>query len=806
MNQKGSTKRKAYFIDAGYSVKKGKTYVTLTLKGKKTVKLYYQYDPYFIVDAPMEKADELLKIKIRRKDGQQAGFLRIEEIERHVGLEKKKLLKAYCQEPSDVPIIRTTVPFPTYEDNIPFGKRFVFDMQLGPLYIMHYERTGRLITKIKSVKAGEPKLSAMAFDIETYNPGGAPIEEKDPIVMISYATEKTKGVITTKKSANAFVETVTDEKSMIERFSQIVKEEDPDVLVGYNSANFDIPYLQKRAEKTKSKLMIGKFSSQIKKLNKGLINGVRVDGRVHMDLFPMMKFFGFIGLIKAQRFTLDAVAEDVLGKKKVNVKKEEIWKLWDENKVDHLSDYSLVDSELTLALGERFLPLEIELAGVAKLALFETTISTSGQLVENLLMYHASEKEILIPSKPGGGAISERMAAPIQGAFVKLPEPGIYNNVAVLDFRGLYPSIIVSYNIDPGTLLSEKDGQGTDKPARHEQYEHHTSPSGAHFAKKEFGLIPFVLNYLIDLRMVLKKQLKSLDKGTVAYEKMTARSHALKILANSFYGYMGYARSRWYSRACAESVTAWGRKHISETIESAEKAGFQVLYADTDSVFLIYKDKKNVTDFMNAVNKALPEKMELELEGFYPRGVFVSKKGDTGTGAKKKYALLGEDGRIKIRGFELVRRDWSTVAKETQLKVLEAILKDGSKEKAVKIIREVVDKVRSGKMPLEMLSISTQLNKNPSKYEVKSPELGAAKKLRDSGVVVEKGTMISFVIGKKGSSISDKAVPIELAKDYDDDYYINHQILPAVMKIMKELGYDEHSMKFGGKQQTLFSD
>ena len=94
---------------------------------------------------------------------------------------------------------------------------------------------------------------------------------------------------------------------------------------------------------------------------------------------------------------------------------------------------------------------------------------------------------------------------------------------------------------------------------------------------------------------------------------------------------------------------------------------------------------------MGRANASLPQKMELELEGFYPRGVFVSKKGGGERGAKKKYALLGEDGRIKIRGFELVRRDWSKIAKETQLKVLEAILKEGSKEKAAAIIREVCD-------------------------------------------------------------------------------------------------------------------
>ena len=787
-----TVRRRAFFLDVGYTVKHGKTYVSLILKGKKTVKRYYQYDPYFIVDAPVEKKMDLLSVKGMKKSGEMVTPLRVEEVERKVGMRNKKMLKLYCREPSHVPAIKAAIPYPCFEYNIPFSRRFVFDMQLCPLHIISYEREGRIIKKFLSVKEGEPNLSLMSLDIETYNPIGAPRENKDPVIMISYCG-KNKGVITFKKSAKKFVETVTSEKEMLERFSAIVKDEDPDILVGYNSANFDLPYLKARAEKINADLKLGRFGGGIKPLKKGLITGVRLNGRVHFDLYPIVKFFGFIGIIKTQRFTLDAVAEDVLGSKKIKMKKEDIWQMWDTGEIDTLCEYSMVDSELASALGERFLPVEMELASVAKMPLFETTLSTSGQLVENLLIYHATEKKELVPSKPIGEAINERINAPIQGAFVKLPEPGIYDNMAVLDFRGLYPSIIVSYNIDPGTLQ-----QSTTEDA-------FVSPTGASFSKEERGLIPFVLDYLIDMRMKLKKELKNLDKSSDAHVRVTARSQALKILANSFYGYLGYARSRWYSRQCAESVTAWGRKHIMETIETAEKAGFQVLYADTDSVFIIYKNKDEVIAFMNSINANLPPKMELELEGFYTRGVFVSKKGGQERGAKKKYALLGEDGRIKIRGFELVRRDWSRIAKETQLKVLEAILKDGSKEKAVKIIREVVAKLQEGKVPFEMLAISTQLNKDPKNYEITSPELSAAKKLLKAGIPAEKGSVISYVVGKNGKSISEKAEPLELAKDYDTEYYVNNQVLPSVMKIMKELGYDEYSMKFGGKQKRLDS-
>ncbi|MBU0591035.1 DNA-directed DNA polymerase [Candidatus Micrarchaeota archaeon] len=789
-----TVRRRAHFIDIGYTIKKDKTYIWFIVKGKKTTKLYYQHDPYFLIDGPVERKDDFLNIEVPRKDGTMASPVHVEEIERKMGQTKKKMIKLYCARPSDVPLIKQAIPFPCFEYSIPFVRRFMFDMQLSPFYVMSYDRKGQMITKINSITEPKnpPELSMLAFDIETYNPQGIPRENKDPVIMISYSGNK-KGVLTFKKSKMDFVETLKGERELLERFFEVVQQENPDVIFGYNSASFDLPYLKERSKMNNIILKMGRFGGSVRPLMRGMIKGCEIRGRVHFDLYPIARLFGFIGVIKAQKFTLDAVAEEMLGKKKVEINSKEMWKVWDSNDIDKLCEYSLVDSELALGIGKLFLPLEMEMSIVAKMPLFQTTMATSGQLVENLLMYAATEKNHLIPRKPKGESINERLNAPIQGAFVKLPEPGIYDNVTVLDFRGLYPSIIISYNIDPNTLMEDEN----------ESIDCFVSPSGARFSKKERGLVPEVLEYLVSKRGELKDMLKKTDKSSDEYVRLAARSQALKILGNSFYGYLGYARSRWYSRPCAESVTAWGRKHIMETIERAEASGFQVLYADTDSVFLIYNDKKKVIEFMKEVNANLPGMMELELEGFYPRGVFVSKKGGGERGAKKKYALLGEDGRIKIKGFELVRRDWSEVAKETQRMVLEAILKDGSKEKAVKIIRDVIIRIQSGKVPLQSLAISTQLNKDPGTYEIKSPELSAAKKLIQAGTPVEKGTMISYVIGKKGKSISEKAVPLELATEYDVEYYIDHQILPAVMKIMKELGYDEYSMKQGGKQQSL---
>ena len=157
------------------------------------------------------------------------------------------------------------------------------------------------------------------------------------------------------------------------------------------------------------------------------------------------------------------------------------------------------------------------------------------------------------------------------------------------------------------------------------------------------------------------------------------------------------------------------------------------------------------------------------------------------------------------RGFELVRRDWSDIAKKTQYDVLEAILREGSKEKAVAIARKTIERLKKGEVSLTELAIETKISKDMDKYAIKSPEVAAAEKAQQRGVKFEKDNIISYVITKKGKSISEKAELLEFAKDYDPDYYINNQVLPAVMKILKELGYDEHALKMGGVQKGLGS-
>ena len=795
-------RKKATLIDVDYRIKGGKTLVRLLLKGRHLVRLYDEYEPYFYLDAPKGAEKEIMGAKVPSRD-RQVSPTRCERAAMSVLGKEKEIWKVYCERPYDIPHVSGELAkkYPVYENGIPFGRRYLIDKGLAPFTELIYEREGRFIKKIISKRDSKVSLRTMSFDIETYNPKGSPRPDKDEVIMISYEIDGERKVITSKKIDRDFVIVCKDEREMIKKFLETVKEKDTEVLLGYNSTVFDLPYLKARADANGLDFSIGRDGSSFRVRRQGIRDVAEITGRIHVDLYPLVRFMGFIGAFKVSKYTLENAYEELTGKKKLMVGKLDIWKMWDdENLSAALADYSRFDALATMEIGKILLPLMVEMGRLTRLPLFDVSSATAGQLVESLLMHKSFEHRAVIPSKPNDALAHERELGPIKGAFVKLPQPGIYENMVVFDFRGLYPSIITSHNIDPFTLNPPKSVPDSDC---------FISPNGHRFLKKPRGLIPTVLEELIKMRGEMKKRLKKADKDTPEHEQAFARVQSLKILANSYYGYLAYPRSRWYSRDCGESVTAWGRHFIQETIEKATQSGFEVLYGDTDSIFLLLgsKTKEDALSFMKKVNSELPGDMELELEGFYPRGVFVTKKvsGDKETGAKKKYALLGEDGRIKIRGFELVRRDWSAIAKTTQRRVLEAILKHGSKEMAVKVVKDVIERLKQGKVPLEDLTIYTQMRKDPRKYDIKSPELSAAEKAIKMGVQIERGTVIGYVITKKGSTISEKACLAEYAQDYDPNYYIDNQVLPSVLKILKELGYSEDDLKFKGEQKGLSS-
>ena len=232
-------------------------------------------------------------------------------------------------------------------------------------------------------------------------------------------------------------------------------------------------------------------------------------------------------------------------------------------------------------------------------------------------------------------------------------------------------------------------------------------------------------------------------------------------------------------------------------LETGREGKFQ----NISTVFLKGKKiRKRIEKFQRKINSSLPEFMELELEGIYERGIFTSTK--KGKGAKKRYAMKSPEGKLKITGFEKVRRDWSELAKETQKKVIEKVL-DNNVEEADKAVQETVRSLKEGKVPLDQLVIYNRITKPVDEYETTSPHVEAAKKAIQRGIDLTPGDTIGFVITKGSGEISDKAELLKFAQDYDPEYYIKHQIIPAAMRILKIFDYDEDDFLLKGRQSGL---
>ena len=288
---------------------------------------------------------------------------------------------------------------------------------------------------------------------------------------------------------------------------------------------------------------------------------------------------------------------------------------------------------------------------------------------------------------------------------------------------------------------------------------------------------------------------------------MKARSNAFKLLANAYYGYLGFFGARYYCVEAAASTLAFVRKYNQETIENVTKEGYKVIFGDTDSVgFLLIKKRKDETlKFLKKLNEKLPGIMELELEDFYKRGIWVSKRtGDVG--AKKKYALIDEQGRLKIRGFETVRRDWCSLARELQNKVIKKVLEDGNEKKALEYVKEIIKQIKERKINKEKIMIRTQLKKPISDYKNISPHVIAAKKMQELEIPISQGNLVEYYIAEtkdKKKLVREKVkLPIEKG-EYNIEYYLNHQILPAVENIFQVFNVNIKEILDGKKQMTL---
>ena len=672
------------------------------------------------------------------------------------------------------------------EADINLGKKYLIEKNITPLFLCAAEG---YLTRIKNVEVLEnakvnavedkivENLKIFAVDIEVYGFTGSFENVKEPIISIAIKGDGFDKVLTWREFSGKpdYAEILENESEMLKRFVEIIKEDMPDYIVGYYSDGFDFPYLKARADKLNVRLNLGLDNSELK-VRYGIGNKARIIGIPHIDVCKFVKTTMDESL-KLDAYDLNSVSKELLKESKHEMTLEEINNAWDNHDLEKLCKYNLQDAYLCLEIFKKIKENLHELVRLIGISPFELARLSYGQLVENYLIKRASEFNEIIENKPPNHEIAERRLDTYQGAFVMEPKPGLYDDVVMLDYRSLYPSIIVSTNISPSTLNKNK---GNKTPAilignKENVY---------YFDDNRKAFIPSIIREIITRRQRIKEILRNDPDDPI----LKARSYALKTLANSAYGMFGFFGARYYSRECAESITAFGRDCIQKTIERAREDGFNVVYSDTDSIALVLGDKhlKDAEGFLARVNKELPEFMELEFERYYSRGIFVGKKGNT-RGAKKKYALIDGKGNFKIVGFETVRKDWSLIAREVQKRVLETILREGRHENALVYVKEMIAKINNKEIENKKMVILTQLKMDIDEYRQIGPHVAVAKKLREQGFEVRSGSLIRFIIQDGKGMIRDKAVIPEMCKKgcYDSEYYVNNQVIPSVQKIFE---------------------
>jgi len=761
-------KLRACIIDCRHQALEGKTWIELvgkTKDGKTVLIIDDSPKPYFYVEDNSRVRKKLDKLGVEYR-----------KVKRRLGLENKNVLKVTVDVPSQVQEVSEKLHgFKRYGIDISFYKLYLMDKGVYPLEWVEVEgnevgKEGKFdkILKAKKIQPltifKKPLLRILAFDLEVYEK-----LDKKEIMMVSLVGKDYRKVITTGKIRMKEALIVKSEKELLERFVEEVEKYNPDFIVGYNTDGFDFPVLREKFDEYRLDLTIGRDEKPMRFVRKARASAAKLFGRIHLDLYQFISRI-LAAQMKSEVLTLEAVSQELIGKGKKEVSWFDIYESWaDKKDLARIADYNLNDSVITLELAEFLLPQIFELSRVVGQLPFDTCRSAYSQLVEWYFIRKAVEEGILVPRRPTFDVIRKRLGQPrYVGGFVKEPIPGIHKNVAVIDYRSMYPSLIVSYNIDPSTLNC--------KCCKKEK---NVIPGKNYwFCKKRKGFIPSKLKELLEKRWKVKKQLKKKFS-----EDLKNRDSSLKTIANATYGSFAFSGARWYCYQCAEASATLGRMWVQKVMKKAEKSGLKVLYGDTDSLMVT---GKGINSFVKAANKMLPGIMELELQGTFPRGLFVATR--AGKGAKKRYVLLDKNGRLTIRGFEKVRKDWCQLAKDTQEEVMRIVLKENKPQKALDYVRRIVAKIKAGKVDLELLAVYTQLTRPLSEYKVISPHTVAARKLQAKGFAVSPGMSILYIITKGKGSISERAEPFNYAKSYDPDYYINNQIIPAALRILQVFG------------------
>ena len=663
-------------------------------------------------------------------------------------------------------------------------------------------------------------LVVFSFDIECSNRKGIfPEPKHDAVIQIACVVsvegskDIKKTVFTLKSCApisNATVHSFTTESELLVAFSKFLVRCDPDVITGYNILNFDLVYLIDRANTLRAKDFpyLGRLTKNETKAKNTRFSsrafGTRdskefnIDGRVIVDMLQVIQREH-----KLRSYSLNAVSAEFIGDQKEDVHHSIITELQNGNEDTRrrLAVYCIKDAELPLLLMRKLSILinYIEMARVCGVP-FNFLLSRGQQIkVLSQLFRKAKEMNYVIQSRKG----DQQYEDTYEGATVLEPKRGYYDiPIATLDFSSLYPSIMMAHNLCYTTLLTKEYIASNNLQI---DVDYTKTPTGDCFIKTQVkqGLLPLILQDLLGARKQAKKDLKS---ETDPFKKavLNGRQLALKLSANSVYGFTGATIGSLPCLEVGSSVTAFGREMIEQTMKIVEKQytkenGYshdaEVIYGDTDSVMIKFgpTDMSKIMELgleaATFVTKNFIKPINLEFEKVYFPYLLMNKKRYAGL----HWTKVSNYDKMDAKGIETVRRDNCQLTSMLISECLDLILIKRDPDGAVEYAKKCISDLLQNKVDMSQLVITKQLSKE--EYENKQPHVELAKKMkqRDAGSAPNLGDRVAYVIvkGAKGAKTYEKSEdPIYVLDNsisIDTQYYLENQLSKPLMRLFEPI-------------------
>jgi DNA polymerase I len=787
------TKKTFWLLDVNYETRNEQPELWvwgITQDSERILIIDRNFQDYFYI-IPKEGTDpeELIRY-IQQHRTEHPQITKMNSIDKKYFGKPVKVIKVYCQDPSVMPKYAKTLQKiedvkECVEDDIRYSMRYLIDNDIVPCgwhEIEVEEAKGRAKAQVDTVYEAKtcpkytpdsklPPLRILGFSIICSSQKGTAKPDKNPVAIISAATNKGE--------QQQFVAEGNDDKRTIKSFTDYVHKFDPDIIVGFGTNTRDWQYLITRAKLQGINFFVDRTDTLP---HTSAYGHVSITGRANVD------FFDYVDeLPEVKLKTLENIAHylDVMKlNQRTHLDEADYAEYWEnKNKRPTLLKYSKENTASIMGISEAMLDFAMQLSSLVSLPLDHVGTAAVGFRTEWFLTREAYKINELIPKR------QERPYIPYAGGMVLTPKPGMHENIAVLDFKSMYPNIMITYNVSPDTYVPQ--GQ-PDPPSGV-----NTAPEVKYrFRKEPAGFYKTVLTQLISTRDEIREKLKELSPKSQEYRALDAKQRAVKVITNAAYGYTGWIGARWYIKPAAEAAAAWGRETIRKTIKLAEKTRLQVIYSDTDSVFV-----SNELEKTEKLSKEIDQTLHLEIRPskVYTRILF--------TEAKKRYCGLLPNGELDIVGLEVVRGDWATVAKNVQENVLEILLKEKSPVKAAEYVRKCIIDMKEHKIPYKDFIIWKTLAKSPEEYEVRAPHVEAARLLEKEGLDLTLGDKIGYVIVKGEGKLYAKAKPYVLVTgdDLDIEYYITNQVVPAAARILSLFNVREEEL-FSKPSKTSLSD